>query len=134
MEEKDKEIIKESWKKIEPNKNEIGLLFYANLFKEEPTVATLFRNPISSQSRKLMQVLGILVEGLNNINELIPPLQNLGKRHKEYGVENFHYPIVGRCLLQSIQEYLGQDFSDEARQAWTKVYGIAASVMTSDHN
>ncbi|QSR86797.1 hypothetical protein EM20IM_00010 [Candidatus Methylacidiphilum infernorum] len=129
IDQKDKELIKESWKRIEPNKNEIGLLFYANLFKEEPTVSVLFQNPISSQSRKLMQVLGILVQGIDNLEGLIPTLQDLGRRHKQYGVVDSHYPLVGNCLLKSIQEYLGQGFTEEAKAAWTKVYGIASQVM-----
>ncbi|QSR88961.1 hypothetical protein IT6_01260 [Methylacidiphilum caldifontis] len=41
----------------------------------------------------------VLVDGLNNMNELIPNLQNLGKRHKEYGVESFHYPIVNPAFF-----------------------------------
>jgi hemoglobin-like flavoprotein len=75
--------------------------------------------------QKLMTTLALAVAGLRNLEELIPALQMLGKRHVAYGVEEDHYPKVGRALLETLEIGLGDDFTEETKAAWSDAYGVA---------
>jgi hemoglobin-like flavoprotein len=56
-------------------------------------------------------------------------LQNLGKRHGGYGVQDSHYDTVGTALLKTLGQGLGQDFTADVKTAWVNVYGVMADVM-----
>ena len=76
-----------------------------------------------------MTMLGALVAGLNNLEDLTPVLQNLGKRHVEYNVKESDYSTVGTALLNTLSVGLGEAFTTDVENALTDVYGIIASVM-----
>ena len=59
----------------------------------------------------------------------MPVLQNLGKRHSGYGVQDAHYDTVGAALLKTLGQGLGDDFTVETKAAWVSVYGVMADVM-----
>jgi hypothetical protein len=93
-------------------------------------VRPLFKNDMASQKKKLMQTLGVAVDGLSNTPKLVPVLQALGARHAGYMVEDRHYDLVGQALLWTLHEGLGDDFTPDVEKAWTEVYGVVAGVMT----
>jgi uncharacterized protein YjbI with pentapeptide repeats len=53
----------------------------------------------------------------------------LGQRHLSYGVLESHYPIVGETLLQTFEQELGEDWTDDYAAAWSEVYSNAARIM-----
>jgi hemoglobin-like flavoprotein len=59
----------------------------------------------------------------------MPVLQNLGKRHAGYGVQDAHYDTVGAALLKTLGQGLGAEFTPEVKTAWTSVYITMADVM-----
>src|SRR6266516_2586192 len=60
---------------------------------------------------------------------IVPAVQALGRRHAGYGVRAEHYESVGVALLWTLEQGLGEAFSEEAREAWATAYGTLASVM-----
>jgi len=54
-------------------------------------------------------------------------IQDLGRRHVEYGVKDHHYETVGATLLWTLKESLGAEFTPQAKEAWATVYGVLAS-------
>ena len=76
-----------------------------------------------------MDMIGAAVGLLNNLDKLVPVLEQLAIRHEGYGVKEAHYDTVGGALLDTLQEGLGSYFTDEVKEAWTEVYGIIASTM-----
>jgi len=56
-------------------------------------------------------------------------VQDLGRRHANYGVAEAHYDTVGAALLWTLEMGLGTAFTAETREAWTAVYGLLATTM-----
>jgi len=106
-----------------------GQLFYQRLFELDPSVRPLFKEDLTEQSRALMSMLSTVVFGLNRLEELVPSVQALGRRHANYGVHEAHYATVGQALLDTLEGGLGDGFTPDVRAAWTEAYGILASVM-----
>jgi hemoglobin-like flavoprotein len=69
------------------------------------------------------------VKGLDRPEQLIPVLQDPGRRHVAYGVADEHYETVGAALLWSLQRVLGRAFTPQVEQAWATVYGLLATTM-----
>ena len=82
-----------------------------------------------SQHRKLAQMLTAAVKGLDRLEQLIPVLQDLGRRHAAYGVTESHFATVGASLLWTLEKGLGRAFTPELKEAWATVYGVLATVM-----
>lgn len=122
-------LIKASFKQIEPVAEEAGVLFYVKLFKIDPELRRLFKGKMNEQGLKLMQMIGFAVEGLERIEELVPEVRALGARHAGYGVEDHHYETVGTALLWTLEAALGAEFTVETKEAWADVYGLLAQTM-----
>lgn len=123
------QLVQDSWAKVFPISDAAAALFYERLFEMEPSVRPLFKADISEQKKKLMQTLSVAVDGLNNLEKLVPVLQGLGARHAGYMVQEHHYNVVGEALLWTLREGLGDEFTGEVEVAWTEVYGLVADVM-----
>ncbi len=124
-----KQLVQESFAQVAPVADQTAALFYSHLFTLEPSLRLLFSADLADQRRKLMQMLGVAVHGLDDLEALVPSLQQLAVRHVGYGVRNEHYETVGDALLWALEQSLGEAFTDEVRTAWAAVYGLVSSVM-----
>ena len=127
-----KQIVQNTWQLMVPTADTASCLFYERLFEIDPTTRPLFRaESLPEQKRKLMQVLGIVVRGLDDLGNLMPIVEDLGRRHSGYGVTEQHYQSVGSALLWTLRKGLGQAWTAEAEVAWCKVYALLSGVMRS---
>lgn len=127
-----KKLVQESWEKVVPIADTAADLFYSRLFEIDPELKMLFKHSdMKEQKIKLLQMLGLAVRGLDNLEQLIPAVENLGCRHVGYGVKDSHYDTVGDALLWTLEKGLGEDFTPEILDAWTQTYMVLASVMKS---
>ncbi len=122
-------LVKESWAKVAPIAPTAATLFYDRLFSVAPGVRPLFPNDMTEQKDKLMQMLGAVVDGLDNLDAILPEAQALGRRHSGYGAQPAHYDVVGDCLLWTLGQGLGEAFTPEVEAAWTKAYTTLAGAM-----
>ena len=122
-------LVQESFRRVAPIADTAAELFYARLFELDPSLRSLFRADIREQGRKLMQVLAVAVNGLDNLDALVPTVQALGRRHAAYGVRPEHFDTVGAALLWTLERGLGAAFTPEVRDAWAAVYELLSSVM-----
>jgi len=123
-------MIQTSWSEVEPISDTVATLFYERLFDLDPTLRRLFRRTDMVQQRKiLMQTLAVVVRSLDRVEQLIPALEGLGRRHAGYGVRASHYDTFGEALLWTLRERLGDTFTLELREAWAEAYYTLASVM-----
>lgn len=130
MTEEQKELVKGSWEKVVPIADQAAEIFYGKLFALDPDVKPLFAEAdMKEQGKKLMQMITTAVRGLDNLEALIPAVQNLGKRHVDYGVKAEHYDTVGAALLDTLAVGLGDDFTEETKAAWAETYTTLATVM-----
>ena len=115
---------------VAPRADEAAELFYSLLFTIAPDTKRLFQGvDMTSQGEKLMTVLATAVQGLDRLEELMPVVQDLGRRHAGYGVELHHYDAVEQALLEMLRQMLGQAFTVELRLAWSNIYSKLASIM-----
>lgn len=122
-------LVQGSWKTVASIAPQAAALFYQNLFQADPSLQSLFKANMEDQGRKLMQMIGAAVGKLNDLESLVPILQNLAQRHVQYGVQNSHYDTVGAALLKTLEQGLGTAFTNDVKAAWAEVYGIVADVM-----
>jgi len=69
------------------------------------------------------------VNGVNDLDALVPAVQDLGGWHGGYGVTGAHYGSVASALLWTLEQGLGEAFTDEVKTAWTETYMLFAGVM-----
>jgi len=123
------QLIRDSWQRVLPIKEQAAELFYARLFELDPSVKALFKGRLDFQGDKLMMTLNVVVNSLDNLTEVEAMLQAMGKRHIIYGVEAAHYETVGAALLWALKPGLGEHFSEEVEEAWVAAYGEIATTM-----
>ena len=124
------ELIRTSWASVEPIADVAASLFYERLFEQDPAVRRLFRKTdMAAQKKNLMQTLTVVVKGIDRLEDLVPAVQALGRRHAHYGVRPEHYDLVGAALLWTLGQGLGDAFTDDVRDAWAQAYGTLAAVM-----
>lgn len=126
-------LVQDSFELVKPIAPAAAEIFYTKLFELDPKLKPLFptkkKGAMAEQGNKLMTMLASAVAGLSALDKLVPVLQDLGKRHVAYKVEKSHYDTVGAALLGTLEAGLGDAFTPEVKDAWTKVYTVMASVM-----
>jgi len=123
-------LIKKTWsifREIDPVL--IGDVFYSKLFFDMPQLENLFRTPKEDQSKKLVDMLSVIIGRLDNLEELTEEIKQLATRHVQYGVKEQHYKAVGAALLWTLQQGLGRDWNEKVRLAWTVCFQILSDTM-----
>jgi hemoglobin-like flavoprotein len=82
----------------------------------------------------LMAMIGTAVGCLGRINEIVPTVQDLGRRHSSYGVRDAHYEAVREALLWTLEQGLDTDWTPEVRDAWAAAYSTLSNVMKDAAN
>lgn len=122
-------IVQETFEKVRPISETAAEMFYKHLFELNPSFKSLFKKDMKKQGRMLMQMLSFAVSGLDDPDSILPTIQDLGKRHVRYGVKEEDYDTVGEALLWTLGQGLGEDFTDDAKEAWTEAYKLLSGVM-----
>jgi len=122
-------LVKNSWKQVVPIADQAAVLFYGKLLELDPSLKPMFKGDMTAQGQKLTRMISIAVEGLDNLDDIVPAIQDLGVKHLEYGVKNSQYDTVGESLLWTLGQGLGDAFTTEVMSAWTDVYDLLASTM-----
>ena len=124
-------LVQVTFRQVAPIAETAAQLFYARLFELDPDLELLFKGNLTEQGRKLMQMLGVAVNSLDRMEQVLPALQSLGARHVIYGVRDKDYGTVGRALLWTLRKGLGEAFTPDVEAAWSNVYATLASAMQS---
>ena len=122
-------LVQDSWNQVVPIADQAAELFYGKLFELNPSLKLMFKADMTEQGKKLMRMISIAVDNLDKLDEIVPTVQDLGVKHREYGVKNSDYDTVGAALLWTLGQGLGDAFTTDVMAAWTDVYGLLASTM-----
>lgn len=122
-------LVQATWAQVMPIRDQAAELFYGKLFEMDPAVKPLFKGDMKAQGQKLMTMISTAVAGLTRLDQLVPAVQDLGRRHVGYGVKDAHYDTVGAALLWTLETGLGPAFTAETKEAWAATYGTLAGVM-----
>ena len=125
----EKNLVQTTFAKVVPIADQAAALFYGRLFEIDPSLRPLFKGDLGEQGKKLMQMIGVAVKGLDSLDTLVPAVKDLGRRHAGYGVTDAHYDTVGGALLWTLEKGLGSAFTPDVKAAWTTVYTVLATTM-----
>jgi nitric oxide dioxygenase len=121
--------VQQSFAKIAPIADKAAEMFYGRLFEIAPQVRKLFPDDMAEQRKKLMATLAIVVNGLDNMDAILPAAGALAKRHVAYGAQAAHYPVVGEALLWTLEKAVGRSWTPEVAAAWASAYSALSSFM-----
>lgn len=127
-------LVQESFQKVVPIADQAADIFYTKLFELDPTLKPMFKSDIAEQGKKLMTMIGTAVGGLNHLDKIVPAVQELGKRHVDYGVKPDHYNTVATALLYTLETGLGSAWTPEVKEAWIAVYVLLSQTMKDAAN
>ena len=125
-------LVQQSFAKVAPISETAAVLFYDRLFEIAPQVKAMFPADMTEQRRKLMGMLAAVVNGLGDLNSILPAASALAKRHVGYGAKAEHYPVVGAALLWTLEKGLGDGWTPQIAEAWTATYGTLSGYMISE--
>jgi hemoglobin-like flavoprotein len=114
------------------------------LFEAEPKAAAVFsfghvtklneeffQNKVvvrhaSHYMNMLDRAVGLLGPDIELLTEI---LVELGQTHAKFGVDASFYPPMGQALIATLKDHLGNNLTDEAKEAWLEVYGAMSYDM-----
>ena len=81
------QLVRETWKQLEPVSDQLVSAFYARLFASNPAAAALFSNTnMTLQRKKFSNMLAEIVRAINDPDVLIREVAASGRRPVHYGV------------------------------------------------
>lgn len=129
MNSRQKQLVQMTFAQVAAHSELAAGMFYKRLFQLDPGLRHMFHGDMQEQGRKLMNALALVVAGLEDLDRIIPAVQQLGRRHARYGVTNEHYWTVASALVWALKQALGPDFTAEVEDAWIAAYVVVAGVM-----
>ena len=126
----DAELIRHSFSLLtDRDVDAAAALFYEQLFELNPDLRRLFPEDMNAQGRKLVGMLAVAVAHVDRLEVMTPVLMELGRRHHEYGVQHYDYPVVERALIFMLLQTLRARFTRAAEYAWRRMYRHIAKAM-----
>lgn len=125
-------LLKESFHMIAPQKELFAQHFYRKLFHQYPQIRLLFsptEEGMRRQEASLVATLAVVIAGIERGDNLTEVIYALGARHRKYGAQTAHYPIIGTFLIQSFHDLLGDAFTPQMENAWSQAYEIISAEM-----
>jgi NAD(P)H-flavin reductase len=108
--------------------DEAPLYFYSHLFLSHPETRALFPVSMAHQRDRLFAALGDVIARVDDLEGLVPILQQLGRDHRKFGTVAAHYPAVGASLLATL-EHFDDEWTPELAKSWSEAYDVVATVM-----
>jgi hemoglobin-like flavoprotein len=122
-------LVQQSFAKVAPISDQAAVMFYDRLFEVAPQVKAMFPTDMTEQRKKLMATLAVVVNGLSNLESILPAAKALAQRHVSYGAKAEHYPVVGSALLWTLEKGLGEAWTADIAAAWTAAYTTLSGFM-----
>lgn len=107
-------------------------LFYTKLFAHHPELQHVFNmsnQAHGEQSRALAESIFMYATHIDALQNLGPLVSRIAHKHASLQVAPEHYPIVGKYLLEAIQDHLGLEAGHPVLTAWDEAYGQLAGIF-----
>jgi len=107
--------------------------FYKRMFTHNPDLKNVFNMSNQGNGKQQMSLaLAVLAyaENIDDPSVLAPAVTRIGHKHVSLDIRPEHYAIVGRNLLASISEVLGEGATPELLEAWGVAYNQLSDLMT----
>ncbi|KAL9240225.1 hypothetical protein vseg_014470 [Gypsophila vaccaria] len=145
--EQDEALVKESWAILNQNIPENSLRFFSIILEIAPAAKELFSflrdsNEIPQNNPKLkahaVKVFKMTCETAIQLREsgaaLVgeTTLKYLGAIHLKSGVADPHFEVVKEALLKTIEEAVGDKWTEEMKCAWGAAYDQLAAAIKAE--
>lgn len=123
-------LLQSSLELVVSRRPEITPRFYEILFARYPQARSLFRrNAPEAQQKMLQEAIVAIIDHVDDAEWLTSTLGAMGLKHVEYGVTPEMYPWVGECLVATLAEIAGPDWTPAMEAAWTEAFGAIQGLM-----
>ncbi len=123
-------LLQQSFAEVGPQKEAFAEAFYQRLFVLYPQTIPLFAaTDMKRQQSSLMATLEMVVSGVARGDNVVPGIEQLGRRHAMYGVKVEHYPMVGQALLETFEQFLRDKWTSQVEATWSEAYAIITDHM-----
>jgi NAD(P)H-flavin reductase/hemoglobin-like flavoprotein len=123
--------LKTSWADVAAHGDEVPLYFYSHLFVSHPDLREMFPIQMTGQRDKLVAALGHIVSNVDQLDDVVPFIEQLGRDHRRFSVTTDHYAAVGASLLATLHKFLGSAWTADLADSWAEAYGLVAKVMVA---
>lgn len=106
--------------------------FYKRMLSHNPELMQVFNmghQRAGFQQQALAGAVLAYAENIENLPALSGAVAHIANKHVSVGIRAEHYPIVGKHLIASIKEVLGDAATPELIDAWTAAYMQLADVL-----
>jgi len=124
----DKTQIRDSLGRLACKPIDLMEAFYDRLFDINPEMEKLFKGDMNAQYEKLMDMLMLVINSLDNLHQLVVDVEDLGKRHVDYGATTAHYDAVGAALVYALSQNI-PDWTEQEAQSWVTLYEFLSDLM-----
>ncbi|MDO6459945.1 globin domain-containing protein [Granulosicoccaceae sp. 1_MG-2023] len=102
---------------------------YGILFSRHPDLKPLFAAAPAEQSFKLAGAITAYAQNIDKLENLSGAVNRIVATHVRSGVVAEHYPVVADCLMEALDDVLGEAFTDDIKAAWTEAYQFLAGLL-----
>lgn len=106
--------------------------FYKRMLSHNPELRQVFNmghQRAGFQQQALAGAVLAYTENIENLQPLLGAVAHIANKHVSVGIRAEHYPIVGKHLIASIKEVLGEAATDELLDAWAAAYSQLADIL-----
>ncbi|KAG6601197.1 Non-symbiotic hemoglobin 2, partial [Cucurbita argyrosperma subsp. sororia] len=145
--EKEEGLVKESWDVLSKDLPLYSLHFFTQILEIAPAAKGMFsflreseqipqNNPkLKAHALKVFKMTCEAAIQLREKGEVVvseTTLQYLGSVHLRNGVIDPHFEVVKEALLRTVKKGMGEKWSEEMGNAWTRAYDQLASAIKAE--
>lgn len=126
------QLIKATVPVLQEHGNTITTVFYKNMLTEVPELNNVFNtaNQLNGhQQRALAGALFAYASNIDNLGALSPAVELICNKHSSLYIKPDDYKVVGKYLLEAMQQVLGDALTPEILDAWAAAYWQLANLF-----
>lgn len=113
------DLIESSMHIVGAQRSAFGTAFYQNFLTHHPQLHSYFEHvDMSMQHRKLTIAIVTLVDSMGDEVALENTIRGLAEMHQTMGLSRQHFDLFKGALLQTLAEFLGDEWSNDHHCAW----------------
>jgi len=148
LSQREKQDIRHVWSLVSQDLESAGMGFFLAYFKAHPEYQSKFKafakvpmdelkdnRSFQMHAMNVMNAITLIVDTLENPEELVSGLKEMGVNHRKRRIEAIHFHNLAAVLLAFLQSALGSAFTEQAQKSWSKAMGVIIStIMTTLEN
>lgn len=128
------DIIKATVPVLESHGEKITTRFYELMFSNHPELLNIFNHANQKQGKQQKALAGTVyaaAQYIDNLEAILPVVEQIAHKHRSIGIKPEHYPIVGKHLILAIKDVLEDAATPEIIEAWERAYAVIADAFIS---